>query len=145
MKTHRIDKLLTMARNGVRLTLLLVAGICLFACKQGVETADVKDPSGNYTLISVDGKPVPTVVNHDGAQLQIRSGAFTISKDGTCSSKMIFVPPSGTEVVREVAASYVKEGSKLSMQWKGAGMTVGIFDGQRFTMNNEGMILVYQQ
>jgi hypothetical protein len=145
MKTQRIDKLLPVAWNGVRLALLLVAGLCLSACKQGLETVDTKDPTGNYTLVSVDGKQVPTVVTHDGAQLQIRSGAFTISEDGTCTSKMVFVPPSGTEVVREVTATYVREGSKLNMQWKGAGKTVGTFDGQRFTMNNEGMILVYQR
>ena len=96
-----------------------------------------------YALVSVNGKPVPASVAHQGATLQVRSGAFTINADGTCVSKMIFVPPSGTEATREVRATYTKDGSKLTMQWNGAGKTVGTIDGNTFTMENEGMALVY--
>jgi hypothetical protein len=131
--------------NGTRLGLLLAVGLCLTACKQEVKVADVDDPSGIYTLVSVDGKRVPAAVSHDGAELQVRSGTFAINPDGTCSSKKVFVPPSGVESTREVTATYTQDGGKLNMEWKGAGRTTGTIEGDTFTMNNEGMIFVYQR
>jgi hypothetical protein len=77
--------------------------------------------------------------------LQVRSGTFTINADGTCSTKTVFVPPSGQEATREVSATYTKEGAKLTMQWKGAGTTTGTIEGDTFTMNNEGMLFVYKK
>jgi hypothetical protein len=44
-----------------------------------------------------------------------------------------------------VAASYVRDGAELRMQWKGAGRTEGSLEGGTFTMNNEGMVLVYRK
>ncbi|HJM57924.1 MAG: hypothetical protein CMJ98_11185 [Planctomycetes bacterium] len=74
----------------------------------------------------------------------MRSGAFTIDADGACSSKVIFVVPSGQEVTREVNATYTREGSVLRMQWEGAGKTVGSIDRGTFTMDNEGLTFVYE-
>ena len=124
---------------------VLAVGLFISACQNQPTPANVTDPVGVYALVSVSGKPVPASVSHEGATLQVRSGAFTINPDGTCSSKMIFVPPSGTEVTREVGATYTKDGSKLNMQWKGAGKTVGTIQGDTFTMNNEGTVYVYRK
>jgi hypothetical protein len=40
---------------------------------------------------------------------------------------------------------YTKKGSKLIMQWKGAGTTTGTIECSTFTMNNEGMLFVYRK
>jgi hypothetical protein len=88
---------------------------------------------------------VPASVSHDGTALQVRSGSFTIKTDGTCGTKTVFVPPSGSEATREVGATYTKEGSKLTMKWQGAGMTTGTIEGNTFTMENEGMVFVYKK
>ena len=40
---------------------------------------------------------------------------------------------------------YPREGPKLTMKWQGAGMTTGTIAGNTFTMNNEGMELVYKK
>jgi hypothetical protein len=58
---------------------------------------------------------------------------------------MLFVPPSGAESTREVSATYMREGSQLNMQWKGAGKTSGTIKGNTFTMDNEGMVFTYQK
>jgi hypothetical protein len=108
-------------------------------------TTNTVDPAGVYTLVSVDGKPVPASVSHEGATVTVRSGTFTINADGTCISRIVFAPPSGTEVTREVSATYTKDGSNLTMLWKGAGETVGTIDGATFTMNNEGMVFIYRK
>jgi hypothetical protein len=123
------------------------AALALFvaACQKQPPASAAADPAGVYTLVSVDGKPVPASVSHGGAAMQVRSGTFTITADGSCSSRILFVAPSGEEATREVSATYTRDGSQLRMQWKGAGRTVGTVDGQIFTMNNEGMLFVYKK
>jgi hypothetical protein len=101
--------------------------------------------SGIYELVTVSGKKVPAKISHDGAVLEIRSGAFTISTDGKCKSKMTFVPPSGSEATLERTATYSREGPRLNMQWQGAGSTRGTVEANTFTMENEGMVLVYKK
>ena len=55
------------------------------------------------------------------------------------------VSPSGDDVTRKVNATYTREGAKLNMQWEGAGKTAGTFEGDSFSMNNEGMIFAYKK
>ena len=107
--------------------------------------AGAGDLAGTYRLLSVDGKNVPAVITHENAKVEIRSGSLTINNDGTCVSKMTFVPPSGKEGSQEVSATYSRNGDKLDMEWKEMGKTTGTLQGSTFTMNNEGMVLVYQK
>ncbi|HWQ91528.1 MAG TPA: hypothetical protein VN673_07635 [Clostridia bacterium] len=131
----------------LQLCFVLAAGLVLSACtgQESTHQSAATDFAGEYALVSVDGNPVPAKVTHEGAAIEVRSGTFTIHADGTCGTKTVFVPPSGTEVTREVSATYTKEGPKLTMQWKGAGTTVGTIEGNTFTMNNEGMVFVYKK
>jgi hypothetical protein len=101
--------------------------------------------AGTYALVSVDGRPVPAMVSHEGAALEVRSGSFNIGIDGRCSTTTVFVPPSGREVAREVRAVYAKDGSRLTIWWDGAGTTTGTVDGATFTMDNEGIAFVYRR
>ena len=105
-------------------------------------TTEVSDISGTYTLVSINGHTLPFSLP-EGAV--IRSGVFTINKDGTCSSRMTFSNPSGADASREVHASYAREGSRLTMTWIGAGTTIGTVEGNTFTMDNEGMVLAYRR
>ena len=122
------------------LTVLVWAG-----CKQDAKVAADINPCGTYTLVSVDGNKLPCTVKHEGAAPTIKSGAFTINSDGTCSSKVNFSLPSGGDTSREVKASYTRQGSKLTMQWEGAGTTTGTVEGDTFRMDNEGMIFAYHK
>ena len=114
-------------------------------CGQAAEATSKKDISGIYALVTVDGKKVPTTVSHEGHILHIRSGSFTIGADGSCASKMTFVPPSGVEATVEVKATSTREGRKLRMKWERAGMTTGTVEGDTFTMENEGMVFGYKK
>ena len=118
------------------LTVLLVISAC--SKKEIVYSGD--GPAGIYALVSVNGDDVPASVSHDGVSLRVNSGDFTINDDGTCRSKTVFVVPSGSETSREVKATYTRDGSKLTMQWEGAGITTGTIQGDTFTMDNEGMV-----
>ena len=136
---------ITPAKKALQLGLVLTVGLLLSACQQEGKIVTGGDPTGVYALISVNGNPIPASVSHDGTALQVRSGTFTINADGSCGTKTVFVPPSGKEVTREVSANYIKEGSKLTMRWKGAGMTTCTSEGNTLTMNNEGMMFVYKK
>jgi hypothetical protein len=130
---------------GFILFLLLIAGLVMSACTKQEASFTKNDHVGEFALFSVNGNSVPASVSHDGVTMQVRLGSFTINADGTCSSKTVFVPPTGTEMTREVAATYTKDGSRLTMQWEGAGQTVGTIQGDTFTMDNEGMVFVYKK
>jgi len=114
-------------------------------CKQEPKVAAAPNPVGTYALVSVDTNKVPCALEHEGHKLTVKSGTFIINADGTCSSKVVFTPPTGDDVAREVKATYTREGSKLTMKWEGAGMTTGTVEGDTFTMNNEGMIFAYRK
>lgn len=129
----------------IQLCCFATLGLFLSACRHNATQAEAVDPVGVYALVSADGKQVPATVSHDGHSLELRSGTFTINADGTCSTKTVFCPAPGKEVSREVSATYTQDGSGLTMRWQNAGMTKGTVHGDTFTMNNEGMILVYKK
>ncbi len=145
MKSSSSALLLRRAVNALLCSLLVGAVQLLPVRAQAAAGSDNGDIAGVYALVSVNGTKVPMTLEHEGAKLVIRSGAFTINADGTCVSKMVFVPPPGQEVTREVKATYTRQGSKLTMQWEGAGITEGAVEGDTFTMNNEGMVLAYRK
>lgn len=109
------------------------------------ESAKLPDIAGTYTLVSINGTPLPFTVTHEGPGIQVLSGTFTIRPDGTCSTATAFVAPLGQAQSREVSATYTREGSRLTMQWQAAGMTIGTIEGDTFTMENEGQIFVYKK
>lgn len=114
-------------------------------CSQKAKMVGEVNPTGTYTLASINGKEVPCTIHHEGASPTIKSGTFVINPDGTCSSKLLFSMPSGGDSSREVKARYTREDSKLTMQWEGAGTTTGTVEGNTFTMNNEGMLFAYRK
>jgi hypothetical protein len=142
---HRPVTVITTTKCVLQLCFVLTVGLLWSACRQEAKVTTGSDQSGIFALATVNGNQVPASVSHDGVALQVRSGTFTIKADGTCSTKTIFAPPSGPEVTREVSATYTKEGSKLTMQWEGAGTTIGTIEGNTFTMDNAGMVFVYRK
>ncbi len=137
------QRLLSLA--GKPLLAMAFAGLLLAGCTSQRSSTKDSNARGTYTLISVDGKKTPCTAVHQGANLKIESGVFTMKSDGNCSSVILFVPPSGTAVSKEVSGSYSQNGSSLEFRWKGAGTTKGTVDGDTFTMNNEGMVFAYKR
>ncbi len=115
------------------------------AATGAADTTKRQDIVGTYTLVSINGNALPYTMTHEPPGVRVTSGTFTINADGTCSSKMVFVPPSGQTMSREVGATWTRNGSKLTMTWQGAGMTTGAIEGDMFTMDNEGQLLAYRR
>jgi len=128
--------------------LCLISALLLLAwtgCKNEAASNANLAPTGVYALVSVDGKNLPCSLAHEGAALTIQSGVFTILADSNCSSQITFSVPTRGDMSREVKATYTRLGAELTMQWEGAGMTVGTVNGNTFTMTNEGMVFAYRK
>jgi hypothetical protein len=119
----------------------------LLGCRKETGSMRVWAPeiSGAYTLITVDGNPLPFTPRHEGGAPKITGGLFTIKPDGTCTSRMDFILPSGKAGSREVVALYTRDGWKLDMRWQGAGRTLGTVEGDIFTMDNEGTRFAFRK
>jgi hypothetical protein len=126
---------------------LLTATLLLAAtgCKPGADANANPDPTGVYTLVSVNDKNVPCDLTHEGVTLTVKSGVFTINADGTCRSQMAFSVQSRGDQSTDMKATYTRHGTELTMQWQGAGMTTGKIEGPTFTMTNEDMVLAYRK
>ncbi len=125
--------------------LLLACGWLGAGCQNAKPAADNSEAAGVYALASVNGNPVPCQVKHENAAMTVSSGSFTLNADGTCASLMKFSVAGHPETIREVKASYTRQGDTLNMAWERAGHTKGTLAGNTFTMNNEGMVFVYQK
>lgn len=129
-------------------------GLCLMTafllpagtgCKNETDRNANTNPTGVYALVSVDGQTVPCNVTHEGVAMTVKSGIFTIQADGHCGSQITFAVPPGRDVNREVKATFTRQGAELTMQWEGAGVTMGEVNGNTFTMTNEGMVFAYRK
>ena len=137
------------------IALSLLAGVLLTlsltGCKDsainpsGVNANAQANIAGAYALISVDGKAVPCMVSHEGRDVTVKSGRFTINADGTCRSQSVFAVLPSQDMNRVVEATYAVSGTNLTMHWKGAGTTTGSIKSNDFMMNNEGMLFAYRK
>ncbi|MBN1435618.1 MAG: hypothetical protein JW936_00960 [Sedimentisphaerales bacterium] len=128
------------------LVLVLLASAALLTSCQTPSMPVDENLTGTYTLVSVDGYEVPAVVTHGDTDIRVESGRFDINPDYTCRSTTLFGRASSTDLItREVDATYTLQGSTLHMQWQGAGRTIGTVEDNTFTMNNEGMVFVYEK
>ena len=128
------------------MVILMVVAAALFGCNktrttEATETV-VNDPAGVYILVDVDGESIPGMITHGGHEMMLYSGRFTINGDKTCISETVF---GSQKINRTVKATYSQDGSTLKMKWVGAGRTVGTVEGDRFKMNNEGMVFTYKK
>ena len=119
--------------------------LVMVGCKPARVASHQAVPAGVYTLVSVDGSPVPAKVTHGGHAMEVRSGALTFEAGNACATRTAFALTGGKEIVREVQATYTRSGAHLKMKWKGAGTTTGTLEGETFTLENEGMKFVYRR
>jgi hypothetical protein len=125
--------------------LTIVTLLALSGCQGSRSISTDTDSIGVYTLVSVDGKSLPSSLTHEGTAMVVKSGTFTLNADGTCRTWTVFSVPPNTDVSREAKATYTRNGTELTMKWENAGTTQGRLDGNKFTLSNEGMVFGYQK
>lgn len=122
---------------------LLAIGLCLPACRNVSSTARTSDHIGTYALVAINGNKLPHTPPHEGGAPQVQSGAITLDGDGTFTSSMSYGLPAGKVASRDFSGTYTRDGSRFSLQWKGAGTTTATLEGHTFTMDNEGSLFTY--
>jgi hypothetical protein len=133
----------TISNSVLLLPVVLSLGLGLGACKPPVTAAKTKDPAGTYTLLSIDGNKLPWTPPHEGGAPEVRSSTFTLNADGTFNSTMSYGMPSGVSSSRKFSGTYARTGDRLDFQWNGAGRTSAAYEGDSFTMTNEGVAFAY--
>jgi hypothetical protein len=101
----------------LRVFSLMTLILSLAACQEVIRPVGGNDITGIYYLLKVDGTEIPGTVSHDDMAMEIRSGMFIISADGTCLSTVRFAVPGGEEMTRKVRAKYVVRDTQLIMTW----------------------------
>ena len=123
---------------GITLVLALLAAALPLACRPTAQQAAPASPdgiAGTYKLVSVGGNPVPK-----------ESGSITLNDNGTLSSVMDWgVMHFGDGGIHNFRGTYVKQDAGYVLTWEGAGQTWVTIDGSKLTMNNEGMLFVYEK
>jgi hypothetical protein len=123
---------------------LSVMGLCLPAGRAASDTTQTSDHQGTYTLVTVNGNKLPYTPPHKGGAPQVLSGNITLNADGTFASAMSYNLPTGV-VSQQFSGTYTRDGSRFSLQWKGAGTTTATLEGNTFTMDNEGSLFAYRR
>jgi hypothetical protein len=111
----------------------------------GVKAADDINPTGTYTLLNVNANSVPYTFTTEGVSITIKKGLFTINSDGTCIRNITLASPNKPEISNDVKATYTLAGSTLTMNWERAGIMTGTVTGNTFTMDDRGMVFVFQK
>jgi len=129
---------------------LLVMVFCVLpmACETTGEDkmAGETDISGTYNLVSIDGNPIPYAPMHGGQRVpEVVEGSLTMREGGAFASAMEYVDASGKSLSRSFAGTYTPDGTEFILKWQGAGTTKVVIEDNILTMNNEGMLFVYEK
>jgi len=93
----------------------------------------------------VNANSVPYTFTTEGVSITIKKGLFTINSDGTCIRNITLASPNKPEISNDVKATYTLAGSTLTMNWERAGIMTGTVTGNTFTMDDRGMVFVFQK
>jgi len=128
-----------------------LATLTLGACSDTAASGDADAAVGTYTLVTIDGQPLPVVVDQSGADmLEITQGTVVLDADRTFDD---------STVLRTTLAGVVStETDAASGNWTLSGRTVAFtpndqsgpyemtWDGNnQLTQDFSGLILVYQR
>ena len=113
---------------------------------QQVPVSAKTEHTGTYSLVSIDGNKLPFAPPHEGGTPpEIRSSTFTLNADGSFALTMTYGLPSGETFSRDFSGTYTHDGSAFTFEWKGAGTTSAIMEGNTLTMDNEGVLYAYRK
>lgn len=101
---------------------------------------------GTYDLVNIDGNPLPYTPPHEGGAPEILSSTLTLNEDGTFQMSMTYGTTPGNSISRDFTGTYsILDDGTLRFIWEGAGITPGTLDKNTVTVNNEGILFVYEK
>jgi hypothetical protein len=125
-----------------RVLAALAAAIAIAACSDASSPAVQKSPEGNYTIATVNGKPVPAPLFSDtgGYTLEITSGLLTLTSDGKYSSVMGFrqtLPGAVSTYSDSTGGTWLRTGGNVQFTETSTGFTVAaVWTNGRITVTD---------
>ena len=123
----------------VPLALALVASAALACDDAGTGTQD-GGITGTYTLVSVNGSPIPAVVYEEpGYTEEVLSGSLTLLSDNTFSGTVLYRTSEEGNVMTETEGgteTYTVSGNQITFIEEDE-TTIGVIDGERITVTVE--------
>lgn len=107
----------------------LAAVVAIVACSDSSGPNVQKSPEGNYTIATVNGKPVPAPLFADtgGYTLEITSGSLSLTSDGKYSSVMGFrqtLPGSISTYTDSTGGTWLRSGGNVQFTETSTGFTL---------------------
>ena len=106
--------------------------------------------AGTYTLQSIDGEPLPVVIDQIGTYtLEFTAASITLNADLTCSDSFsIRETESGvvtTATVPDICTYTINAGA-ISVTYPSDGIVVGgSIVGSQLTLSDDGLVLIFQK
>jgi len=101
---------------------------------------------GNYSLVSLDGRVVPTSIGEAGGEVEILSSILILSTGRKLRMTTTFRPsPGATPVSNEVTGSYTMQGNAFTFSYSNGGGNTGTLNGDTLQMPNEGVVWLYRK
>lgn len=124
------------------LLLLAVAGACGGSSNGSV--APASSEVGSYTLLSLNGHPLPAPVTEASTTTEVLSGGLTLMSGGTLSMSVVYhLTGQTTPVTNDLTGRYTRQGSSLSFTYNNGGTNTGTLISDTLRMNNEGVIWLF--
>jgi len=121
--------------------ILILSTLVLVSCSSG--QANV---SGEYTLVSIDSNPIPYAPTHEGQQgPQVLGGSMVLNEDGTFSMTMDYAGAPGNTISRDFSGTYEQSRDAFVFTWEGAGKTPVTIEAETLTLDNEGILFVFEK
>lgn len=105
------------------------AMVAIVACSDSSGPNVQKSPEGNYTIATVNGKPVPAPLFSDtgGYTLEITSGSLSLTSDGKYSSVMGFrqtLPGAVSTYSDSMGGTWIRNGGNVQFTETSTGFTL---------------------
>ena len=112
-----------------RALVAFAAAVAIVACSDASGPSVQKNPAGNYTIASVNGKAVPAPLFSDtgGYTLEITSGSLALTGDGKYSSVMGFrqtLPGNVSSYTDSTGGTWVRNGGNVQFTETSTGMVL---------------------
>jgi hypothetical protein len=139
-RTRRSIPHLTIGRG--RALVAFAVAVAIVACSDASGPAVQKNPDGNYTIATVNGKPVPAPLYSDtgGYTLEITSGSLALTSDGKYSSVMGFrqtLPGAVSTYSDSTGGTWVRNGGNVQFTETSTGFTLtAVWTNGRITVTD---------
>jgi hypothetical protein len=136
-------------RKLLTLTFAIASALITGCGSDGATTAPSQSSiAGTWNLATINGSPLPFVVQASNPKLEVLSDQLVVNANGTFTENgQLRVSQGGTVVNQAVvgAGTYTLDGTAVSFQWSDGSTGTATVSGRTATVAEDGYSYVYKQ